>query len=141
MTTNQPSMEVPMDETAEGPASVKPFAQFVQEMNNGAVHDDLSRQLQEIVAAAMDTGRKGTLTLRLTASPQKDELTMLVTADVVAKLPKHAAKPALFFPDEDGNLLRSDPRQLDMSALREVPAQPAPRDIAGRQAAASGDAS
>lgn len=109
----------------------KPFAAFVQEQRNGAMHDDLSTGLAELVAACVETGRKGTLTLKVIVAPQKDEVTLLVTDDVVVKAPRHESKPALFFHDTAGNLLRNDPRQLDLASLRELPGGKTdePRDL------------
>lgn len=116
-------------DAAERP-SLKPFAAFLTEQRNGALHDELSNALADLVAVCVETGKKGTLTLKISVLPQKDEVTMLVTDDVKTAAPKHDAKPALFFPDEHGNLLRSDPRQLDLSNLREVPGGKAqPRDL------------
>jgi hypothetical protein len=106
------------DQTAERP-QLKPFGQFVQEQRNGGLHDELSVALAELVAQCVETGKKGTLTLKVSVVPTKDEVTVLVTDDVAVKAPKHDAKPALFFPDENGNLLRRDPRQPELP-LREI---------------------
>lgn len=130
---NNPSREdqlMPKTSDAAERPSLKPFAAFVQEQRNGALHDELSNALAELVAVCVETGKKGVLTLKVTVAPQKDEVTMLVSDDVKLTAPKHDAKPALFFPDEHGNLLRSDPRQLDIANLREVPGGNAePRDL------------
>lgn len=114
-----------MNDETEVPG-VKPFGTLLQEMRHGGAHHDLSVAVAELVARCVETGKKGTLTLKLTFAPQKDEVTMLVTDDVKVAAPKPDAKPALFFPDAEGRLLRSDPRQLSIGPLREVqPAKPA----------------
>ena len=114
---------------AERPA-LKPFAAFLQEQRNGSLHDDLSTALAELVASCVETGKNGALTLKITVAPTKDESFVLVTDDVTVKAPKHDAKPALFFPDAHGNLLRRDPRQPELP-LREVPGGKGqePRDL------------
>lgn len=112
------------DGTPSEAPQVKPFAAYLQEHRRGGLHDDLSSALQELVGRCVETGKKGSLTLKLTFAPQKDEVTMLVTDDLKVVAPKHDSKPALFFPDEHGNLLLSDPRQLQIGTLREVPAAP-----------------
>jgi hypothetical protein len=104
---------------ADDEREVRPFAAFLR--NLGSVHEDATTGLNELVVACRETGKKGTLTIKIEVAPQKDEVTMLVTGDVVAKPPRHTSKPSLFFPDEHGNLLRNDPRQLDIANLREVP--------------------
>ena len=118
------------DQQAVDLDQVKPFGQFLHEQRNGALHDDLSRSLVELVQACVETGKKGSLTLKVIVSPNDDEETLQVVDDVVVKAPKHTTKPALFFFDKDGNLLRRDPRQAELP-LREVAGGKAdqPRDL------------
>lgn len=99
---------------------LKPFGQFLHEQRNGLLHDELSEELAALVTQCVETGKKGTLTLKVTVSPNKDDVTLLLTDDVKVAAPKHDAKPALFFYDDKGNLLRKDPRQPELP-LREVP--------------------
>jgi hypothetical protein len=134
--TNQEEKQMPDQQEQQ---LRKPFAAFVQEARNGALHDDLSTGLADLVAACVETGKKGTLTLKVTVAPQKDEVTILVTDDVTVKIPRHESKPALFFHDDAGNLLRNDPRQLDLASLREVPGGKAtePRDVRAAEGQAS----
>lgn len=84
------------------------------------LHDELSHGLADLVEQCVETGKKGTLVLKITCAPQKDELTMLVTDDVKVAAPRPAAKPTLFFPSKDGQLLRQDPNQMDISALKKI---------------------
>jgi hypothetical protein len=100
---------------------VKPFGQFLQEQRTGGLHDELSHALTELVAACVETGKKGQLTLKVAVEPTKDGVTVLVTDDVAITKPKHDAMPALFFPDSRGNLRRRDPRQPELP-LREATA-------------------
>lgn len=109
----------------------RPFAAWLQEQRNGGLHDELSDALGELVAVCVQTGKKGSLTLRVSISPQKDEETVLVLDDVKLTAPKHDSRPSLYFPDADGNLLRNNPRQPSLP-LREVPggrADDTPRDL------------
>lgn len=100
-------------------AGLKPFGQFLHEQRNGLLHDELSGELAELVKQCVETGKKGSLTLKVTVTPNKDDVTLLLTDDVKVTAPKHDAKPALFFYDDDGNLLRKDPRQTELN-LRDV---------------------
>lgn len=99
----------------------KPFAAFVQEQRGGVMHEELSQAFADLVQACTDTGKKGSLTIKVTLAPQADEITMQVFDEVKVATPKHDAKPALFFADEHGNLHRTNPRQEQIQALREVP--------------------
>lgn len=107
------------DSKADERPALKPFGQLIHEQRGGLLHDELSEQLASLVVACTETGKKGTLTLKLTISPNKDEVTLLVLDDVAVKSPKPDAKPGLFFFDEHGNLMRRDPRQAELP-LREL---------------------
>lgn len=128
---------MPDDKTAKAePDQVKPFGQFLHEQRNGALHDDLSRALVELVQGCVETGKKGTLTLKVTIDPNDDEETLSIVDDVIVKVPKPTTKAGLFYFDEEGNLMRRNPRQPELP-LREVAGGKAeePRDL--REANAS----
>jgi hypothetical protein len=97
---------------------VRPFAATLQEIGRGSVHDRLSEQLQQLVAAVTETGKKGTLTLQLTVAPVKpgNVHNLLVTAKTALKAPEgdEAAPSSVFFHDTAGNLSREDPTQLKL---------------------------
>lgn len=97
----------------------KPFAAFIQEQRNGGLHGELSHELAALVEAVQETQKPGTLTLTVKVAPNKDGVTMTVTDKVVAKAPEVDRGAAIFFVQGDGNLVRRDPRQLEMP-LREV---------------------
>jgi hypothetical protein len=103
---------------------VRPFADFLREQGRGQAHDDLSTALHKLVTSVHETGNKGQLVFTLTVQPMKKNPDVLeVTDDVTVKLPKHARKASIFYPDADGNLTRTDPNQLTFDTpLREVPA-------------------
>jgi hypothetical protein len=94
---------------------VKPFAATLQELGGGTVAARLAEQLQELTAAVIDTGKKGTLTLQLTVAPLKpgNVSNLVVTAKTLLKAPEddNAAPSSVFFTDGAGNLTRDDPRQ------------------------------
>lgn len=98
---------------------IRPFADFLHDHNSGLGANEAGEELHKLVAAVRDTGKKGTVTLRVTVSAL-DEDTLVTMIDVTSALPKQQAKTAVFFADEDGNLTREDPRQTHL-ALREIP--------------------
>ena len=101
----------------------RPFADFLAEHNNGLGHRQSGEALQRLVAAVQDTGKKGSVTIRVDVAQMKDDETLLITViNVTEKLPVAPAKPAIFYADDEGNLTRSDPRQMSFDSLKEVPA-------------------
>lgn len=110
--------------------TARPFMDVLREHRAGRTHDDLTEQLQQLVAAVVETGKGGTITLRLDVKPHGDGATM-VTAHIGTKLPKAQGGGAIFFITPENNLERQDPRQADLP-LRAVPGgDVAPRAIGG----------
>lgn len=95
--------------------TIKPFAATLQEIAAGAFHARLSEQLQDLVTAVTDTGKKGVLTVQLTVAPIKPGNTtnLVVTGKAAVKAPESddAAPSSVFFHDAAGNLTRNDPNQ------------------------------
>jgi hypothetical protein len=117
-----------MTTTNEPERRTRPFADFLAEHNRGAGHTRASEELQRVVTAVRDTGKKGVLTVKVSVEPMKNAPdTLLTTVVVDAKVPEDAPKAAVFYADEDGNLTRTDPNQLQFDGLREVD-QPTLRD-------------
>ena len=114
----------------------RPFADFLLEHNKGAGHQKAGEALQRVVGAVRDTGKKGSVTITVNIEPMKQSEDALVTTVVVAeKIPTVAPKGAIFYADEDHNLQRTDPQQLEFEGLREVD-EPVLRDTETRPAAA-----
>jgi hypothetical protein len=92
---------------------IKPFAQTLQEIAKGGLHTRLSEELQQLVRAVTDTGKKGTLAITLTVSPVKagNVSNLVVSAKSVLKVPDGDEATAVFFSDAAGNLRRDDPNQ------------------------------
>jgi hypothetical protein len=95
--------------------TIKPFAATLQEIAAGAFHTRVSEQLQDLVTAVTDTGKKGVLTVTLTVAPIKPGNTtnLVVTGKATVKAPESddAAPSSVFFHDAAGNLSRNDPNQ------------------------------
>lgn len=104
--------------TGDEERQVRPFAATLQEIAGGSVHSRLSEQLQELVEAVKDTGKKGTITLQLQVAPLKpgNVTNLVVTAKTVLKAPEgdDATPSSVFFYDRGGNLTREDPSQLKL---------------------------
>lgn len=109
----------------EDPKFVRPFADFLRELNKGRVHEELTQGLHDVVEAVKATGKSGTLTLKLKIAEQKNTVMLTIEDDVVVNPPKASRQTSLWFVDKDGNVSRSDPSQLDFSSIQAVPSAPA----------------
>jgi len=108
---------------------VKAFSLFIVELNEGSTHAALSADLAELLRTVQNTGRAGSLTLKVKVAPATrtnsgsvDKVT--VTADRKLELPKPDQASDFFWLTEDGETSRNHPRQHDLP-LREV--TPAPQ--------------
>jgi hypothetical protein len=111
----------PTPET-EPERQVRPFAEFLQEQAGGTLHAELSEKLHDLVQAVQETGKGGSIALKIDVKPipGTDGRTLTVTDAVVTKLPKTERPKSIFFIDDDMNLSRTDPRQPVLTGLREV---------------------
>lgn len=91
-----------------------PFAAFLQQARRGGLHTECSDALADLVQACTETGKKGTMTVKLTVDPRGDGVTVDVTDDVQIKAPKAPAPPSIFYHDDRGGLHRRDPRQDEL---------------------------
>lgn len=100
----------------------KPFAAWLQEQRNGALHTELSEALAEVAAAALEHNKPGKVTLTISVKPAAVGQPTVFVADEVKTVIPQAEKPtSLFFADGRGNLTRRDPRQAELP-LRDVSA-------------------
>ena len=101
--------------------TIKPFSEFLLAQRRGALHDQLSDALNELVSAVVEHEKVGTLTLKVKCSPggKGYSPTVVLTDDLTLKVPEGAPEAALFFVDDDGNLTRRDPNQPELG-LRDV---------------------
>lgn len=101
-------------------SGARPFMDFLREHRNGLTHDELSDELQKLVAEVTENHKSGTLTLTITVKPAgRDSGAMEVGAEVKLKEPKKSPGVAIFFATPENNLQRQDPRQTSME-LREI---------------------
>lgn len=102
------------------PNQTRPFAAFLQEQRGGDAHEEASHLLQELILAATETGKAGSLTIQIKVKPSKaGGRTVTVTDVVKATIPQHDREISVFYVDAEGNLHRNDPHQtrLPLSAV------------------------
>lgn len=103
-------------------AQTRPFAAVLQALQQGKTHRELSDKLQDLVGAVKETGRAGTLTLKLKVSPSKVGGALEIDDTVTTSIPEPKRDASLFFVDRNNNLVRDNPAQteLDLSPVRVV---------------------
>ncbi|MFT4126267.1 MAG: hypothetical protein QM662_08565 [Gordonia sp. (in: high G+C Gram-positive bacteria)] len=90
------------------------FAAVLMQHASGRAHTEASKKLAEVVEAVMETGKPGSVTVKLTVSQDRDVKRMVKLADVVtAKVPTEPRR-SLWFPDDDNTLHRNDPQQKSL---------------------------
>jgi hypothetical protein len=97
------------------------FAAVISGLRYGELGDELTEALRALTMACAETGKGGTLTLKLTLKPGKGGRHFSVHDDVALKLPKADRGESLMFPTPDGFLTRDDPKQLRLDGLVVVP--------------------
>ena len=102
------------------------FANLLIEIESGKLNDDLSAELQRLVATLRDHlaafgGKKvkGSLTLKLDLTLDRGAVDLIATLKV--KEPDAPRDRSLFWPSTGDNLLPHNPDQLELKGIRAVP--------------------
>ena len=92
-----------------------PFSQHLAYIGSGGLDAEATRLLTKLVAQVQQTRRKGTLTLTLNLSMEKDmDSVMRVQGECKVKMPAANKPTSWMFPTQSGQLLRDDPEQTSM---------------------------
>lgn len=115
---NQPHMaeQQSTQDTAQEPP--KPFGTFLLQHAKGRTHDELSEALRDVVLAARETGKAGSITLKLNIKAL-DDYGFEVTDSVSVKKPAGARPKSLWFATDEGELTRDNPHQLALLQTEE----------------------
>jgi hypothetical protein len=100
---------------------IRPFGGFLGDQRNGKLAAELAEALNTVVEAVMANRKEGKLRLTIKIKPTDMTGVLAVSDDVSVTLPSPQKDAAMFFADKDFNLMRSDPNQLEMGIVREVP--------------------
>lgn len=98
------------------------FIDTVRELRGGETLQDLADELQGLVCAVRQAGRPGKLVFTLTVKPaSKGNVDTLLLEDaIVIKAPVLDRACTIMFATANNILSRQDPRQPELSGLREV---------------------
>lgn len=105
------------------PCPIRPFHEWLLDQARGAVDDELTVALAEVVEAVAHLGAKGKVTLEVQIDPAGAGGRMVSTQCVVkTKPPLPPAEPSVFFVGDGGSLVRDDPYQAHLFPARQVDA-------------------
>lgn len=98
------------------PIAIRSIVDTLREIRSGQCIDELSVKLNDLVAAVRATGKGGDISLKIKVSPAGNGAVYVVQLEdkISINLPELPKPSTLFFPTEDNNLQRTDPRQRSM---------------------------
>ena len=105
--------------------ATRPFLETARDIRQGQYRDDCADELQKVITAVADTGKKATLTIQIDLTPASKGNGAVVLSDRInAKLPTDPPGETIFFVTPHNNLTVTDPRQAEVPGLRDVNAPP-----------------
>jgi len=97
------------------------FTDVIRDIAGGELVDEATTAINNLVSAVDETGKGGSLTIKISVKPNGRGGGMNVGYDVAAKLPQGEKLTSVMWPTPEGDLLASDPRQKSLD-LKTVPA-------------------
>lgn len=125
----------PEDEA--GDEGARSFGHFLQQIDDGSFHGDLSEELRKACKALEDhveryqRDAKGTLILTISLQALRNG-TVQVDGDFKTKLPKEHRRGAVFWVTKGGNLSVENPRQQKLPLREVAPPVQSTRDVSPR---------
>ncbi|MCR1785353.1 hypothetical protein KVF89_22625 [Nocardioides carbamazepini] len=104
---------------------MRPALDVMAELRAGRLHNEMTEGLHRLITEALQSGRKGTLVLKLTVEPKKvgdyETPRVEISDQVVVTPPRRVSNPSTFYVTEDGAPVRTDPNQQAFKGVRAVP--------------------
>ena len=88
------------------------ITQLISELHHGEIEQRLTSELAELVEAVQETGKLGTLTIKLHVKKEGSVAAVLIDSSL--KKPKHPFHGSIMHFGQNGALLSEDPRQLKL---------------------------
>lgn len=98
----------------------RPFPQVLNELRYGEVVQELTDKLNELVKAVENTRKGGEIVLKLKLVPTKSNGAIDIIDTIKASIPELPKGSSLFFATVEGNLVRNNPNQPELTGLRTV---------------------
>ena len=97
------------------------FSAFLKQLDKGRTEAELSEALEWITAAVKETGKAGSVMLKLTVTPATsgDVNQVFVKDEIITKTPKKDRKQTIFFTTRQNTLVRNNPDQAEMPFIGE----------------------
>lgn len=89
--------------------SHRDFVTVFADLDDGAVADNATECLIDLVNAVREANRKGSITITISAEPEGRQVTL--DAKVTVKMPSKETNATVFYATDDGQLTRNDPKQ------------------------------
>lgn len=89
------------------------FTDVIGDLQGGRVHQELTDQLNDLIKEVMEHRKAGSISLTIDVKPNAANQ-VEVKDKITVKLPQADRMKTMFFTNEEGDLLRRDPRQPDL---------------------------
>ncbi|HNE34838.1 MAG TPA: hypothetical protein PK365_20855 [Nitrospira sp.] len=104
------------------------FTDVIRDIAGGELVDEATTAINNLVTAVDETGKGGSVVVKITVKPNGRGGGVNVGYDVAAKIPQGEKLTSVMWPTPEGDLLATDPRQktLDLKTVPDaVATQPA----------------
>ena len=88
-------------------------------LRRGSFLEDAAEELEEVLAAVRESGKKGELTIRIAFKPLTSGGALEITDTIAAKRPAPDVGTTLMYFTSEGGLSRRDPRQPELPGIVE----------------------
>ena len=95
----------------------RPFTDTLTSLRYGTLSDDLTKALNDLTTKCADSGKQGSLTLKLVLKPGNGGQ-IEISDDIKVVMPKEVKGSSIFWATPEGNLTRDDPKQMAIEGLR-----------------------
>lgn len=99
--------------------AVRPITDTLRHLRGGVFQDEASEALAALVKIVAETGKPGSLTLKLDVKRISKSGAMTIKDTITVKAPKEEAIETMLFSTVEGNLVTEDPHQMKL-ALKQV---------------------
>ena len=110
----------------------KQVKRFISELKNGATEEELPFSINALVAEVKAVGKGGSVILKLDIKPHETMAgVVFVTDTITINSPKRPRSSSLFFVNDENNLVRNDPKQMNIEDLIKVETKKENQNVRG----------
>jgi hypothetical protein len=97
------------------------FQDILTDLDDGQVHERLTSKLRDVVAGCREAQLSGSLTLKITITPEGRQF--IVNPKITTSIPTPKTGITMFFADERGDLRKEDPKQVSLKHVNQKPTE------------------